>query len=94
MRGFPDSLAITTAVDGLNSRTVHNKVCVYAPIQQSHPTVRTSGKLAVGRYRSRRLIVTERKRIMGRVGRDGIYVCQCVCNKYVCQYVCNNRAWR
>ena len=69
MRGFPDSLAITPAVDGLNSRTVHNKVCVYAPIQQSHPTVRTSGKLAVGRYRSRRLIVTERK-----PGRDGIYV--------------------
>ena len=39
-----------------------------APIQQSHPTVRTSGKLAVGRYRSRRLIVTERK-----LGREGIY---------------------
>ena len=55
-----------------------------APIQQSHPTVRTSGKLAEGRYRSRRLIVTERKRIMGGVGRDGIYVCQ---------YVCNNRVW-
>ena len=40
-----------------------------APLQQSHPTVRTSGKLAVGRYRSRRLVVTERK-----LGRDGIYV--------------------
>ena len=85
MRGFLGSLAITTAVDRLNNRRVHNKVCGYAPIQQSHPTVRTSGKLAVGRYRSRRLIVTERKRIMGGVGREGIYVCQ---------YVCNNRAWR
>jgi len=44
--GSRDSLAITTAVDRLNNRRVHNKVCGYAPIQPSHPTVRTSGKLA------------------------------------------------
>ena len=62
-------LGITTAVDRLNDRRVHNKVCGYAPIQQSHPTVRTSDKLAMGRYMSRRVIVTERT-----LGRDGVYV--------------------
>ena len=42
-------------------------------VQQSHPTVRTSGTLTNGRYKSRLLIVTKRTHIMGGVGCEGIY---------------------